>query len=238
MDEALGARVLGQIEEASLEDVSLYVGPPDVSELTDDVEILKSLRGRLAPQPLVRQTHVAPLDGLAGAHFRATQSRAIALCGRALPLVYEVVSRLVSKPHCYALLVLDIDARFDATCLETEPADLSHVYVQRPARSSAEYLRGLVSQAEGFMLYDEAARRSRGREWWGTVVVGGLAAGDLTAGWKGWARVDRAAVMSFALGMSAEEALEQRSARESAVGDGAWVVTSAFGGFEFGGRQS
>lgn len=87
------------------------------------------------------------------------------------------------------------------------------------------------------MLYDEATRLSRGREFWGTVVIGGLAAGDLTAGWKGWARVDRDAVMGFALGMSVEEALAQRGTRERAVGEAGWAVSSAFGGFVFGGKD-
>lgn len=159
------------------------------------------------------------------------------MCGRALPLLYEVIARLVSAPHFYTLLVLDLDARFDPTCLETEPSNLEHVYVQRPAQSSPEHLRGLVAGAEAFMLYDDATRLSRGREWWGTVVMGGLAAGDLTAGWKGWARVDRAAVMGFALGTSAEEALAQRAMRERAVEGGGWAVSSAFGGFGFGGKD-
>lgn len=84
------------------------------------------------------------------------------------------------------------------------------------------------------MLYDEATRVSRGREWWGTVVIGGLAAGDLTVGWKGWARVEREVVNGFGEGVSAEEALEQRGMREKKVDEGGWVVSSNWGGFAFG----
>ncbi|KAF5128267.1 hypothetical protein E5D57_009203 [Metarhizium anisopliae] len=219
MDEAIGARVLAGIEEASLE------------------EILKAVRGKPTPASAVKQTHIPALDALAATSLRRTQSRTISLCGRALPLLYEVIATLVSAPHFYTLLVLDLDARFDPTCLETEASNLEHVYVQRPAQSSPEHLRGLVAAAEAFMLYDDATRLSRGREWWGTVVMGGLAAGDLTAGWKGWARVDRAAVMGFALGTSAEEALAQRATRERAVEGAGWAVSSAFGGFGFGGKD-
>ncbi|OAA35056.1 hypothetical protein NOR_08148 [Metarhizium rileyi] len=218
MDEAMGARILGEIEEASLE------------------EILGTVRGRIKPPAALKQTHIAALDGLAATHLRHTQSRTISLCGRTLPLLYRVISTLVSEPHAYAVLVLDIDARFDPTRLETGLSNLEHVYVLRPSQSSPGHLRGLVAGAEAFMLYDAATRRSKGREWWGTVVMGGLAAGDLTAGWKGWARVDRAEVTGFALGMSVEEALAQRATRERAVADGGWAVSSRFGGFGFGGK--
>ncbi|EFY93000.1 hypothetical protein MAC_00783 [Metarhizium acridum CQMa 102] len=208
MDEAMGARILAGIEEGSLE------------------EILKAVRSKITAPSSVKQTHIPALDALAATNLRRTQSRTVSLSGRALPLLYKVISTLVSAPHFYALLVLDLDARFDPTCLETEASNLQHVYVQRPAQSSPEHLRSLVAGAEAFMLYDDATRLSRGRQWWGTVVMGGLAAGDLTAGWKGWARVDRAAVMGFALGTSAEEALAQRATRERAVRDGGWAISS------------
>ncbi|KHN96154.1 uncharacterized protein MAM_06002 [Metarhizium album ARSEF 1941] len=216
MDEAIGARVFAGIQEGTLE------------------EVLKAVRGKIQPPRSIKQTHIPALDALAATSLRHTQSRTISLAGRSLPLLYKIVSTLVSAPHSYTLLVLDLDARFDATCLETEASSLRHVYVQRPAHSSPDHLRSLVAGAEAFMLYDDATRPSRGREWWGTIVMGGLAAGDLTAGWKGWARVDRAAVTGFAPGTSAEEALAQRAVRERAVEEGGWAVSSAFGGFVFG----
>lgn len=66
-----------------------------------------------------------------------------------------------------------------------------------------------------------------GREWWGTVVVGGPG-GDVSAGWKGWARVERAGGNGFCAGISAEEALRERQ-----DGGEEWVVRSEYGGFAF-----
>lgn len=83
------------------------------------------------------------------------------------------------------------------------------------------------------MLYGDASRASAGREWWGTIVLGGLGAGDVVAGWKGWLRVDRESVRGFALGISAEEALEQRERRQDAVEAAGWAATSQWGGFVF-----
>ncbi|PNY29567.1 Uncharacterized protein TCAP_00518 [Tolypocladium capitatum] len=181
----------------------------------------------------VKVTHMDELDEVAARHFRDTQAAAVSVSGRSLPLLYKLVSSLVAPPHRQTLLVLDLDGRFDATRLTCGADDLRHVYVQRPARSSPEHLRALVADAEGFMLYDAAAQASRSRQWWGTVVVGGLGAGDITAGWNGWLRVDRDQVQAFALGMSADEALAQRDARQEAVDAAGWAATSPWGGFVF-----
>ena len=65
------------------------------------------------------------------------------------------------------------------------------------------------------------------------MVLGGLGAGDLVAGWKGWLRVDREAVRPFPPGISVEEALLQRDARNKAVQAAGWEVSSPWGGFVF-----
>ncbi|KAK7398235.1 hypothetical protein QQX98_012385 [Neonectria punicea] len=174
-----------------------------------------------------------PLDQLAARHFRATKAAGVSVSGRHLPLLYRLISTLVSPPHLHTLLVMDLDGRFDATRLTCPEPHLRHVYVQRPARSSLERLRALVAEAEGFMLYGDGAHASAARQWWGTVVVGGLGAGDIAAGWKGWLRVDREHVRGFALGISAEEAMEQRGRRQDAVDAAAWAATSEWGDFSF-----
>ena len=132
-----------------------------------------------------------------------------------------------------AVLVIDIEGRFDVTRLTCPNADLHHVYVQTTPRSSPEVLRNIVSQADDFMLYSKDTRISSDREWWGTMVLGGLGAGDLVAGWKGWLRVDREAVRPFPPGISVEEALLQRDARNKAVQAAGWEVSSPWGGFVF-----
>ncbi|CCE31743.1 uncharacterized protein CPUR_05598 [Claviceps purpurea 20.1] len=224
MDTGMGSLLLGQIEEVSLEEL-----------LT---QLRSSINASAIPSRL-KQTHIPPLDALAATHLRDTQSPTISLYGRSLPLLYKIVATLISPPHSKAVFVLDLEGRFDAASLDCEDADLAHVYVQHPARSTPEHLRGLIANAEAFMLYDEDAQRSRHREWWGTLVVGGLAAGDVTAGWKGWLRVERGSVPGFALGMGVEDAWRQRERRDRAVEDKGWVASSEWGGFEFdvGGRD-
>ncbi|KAM0424646.1 hypothetical protein ACHAPT_010172 [Fusarium lateritium] len=189
------------------------------------------------PQPqshIQKLTYMQPLDDIAARHFQATKAAGINISGRHLPLLYKLISTLISPPHLYAVLVIDLEGRFDATRLTGSPSHARHVYVQRPARGSSEQLRALVAEAEGVLLYGDAAKASAGREWWGTVVVGGLGAGDVTAAsWKGWLRVDRENVRGFALGISAEEALEQRGQRQGAVEAAGWAATSQWGGFTF-----
>ncbi|KAM0341515.1 hypothetical protein ACHAPU_009963 [Fusarium lateritium] len=110
---------------------------------------------------------------------------------------------------------------------------MRHVYVQRPARGDLEQTRALAVQAENILLYGNVARASAGREWWGTIVVGGLGAGDIATGWKGWLRVDRENVRGFALGISAEEALNQKEQRQDIVDAVGWAATSQWGSFVF-----
>ncbi|KAG6016050.1 hypothetical protein E4U41_004525, partial [Claviceps citrina] len=192
----------------------------------------------------LKQTHIPALDALAATHLRDTQSPTISLCGRPLPLLYKMVATLVSPPHCKTVFVLDLDGRFDAASLDCEAADLAHVYVQRPRAQgssssssssslSPEQVRGLVAGADDFMLYHDDARGSRHREWWGTLVVGALAAGDVTAGWKGWLRVERSPVPGFAPEAGVDEGWAQRERRERAVEEKGWVASSEWGGFEF-----
>ena len=75
------------------------------------------------------------------------------------------------------------------------------------------------------MVY--GAHRSKGREWWGTAVVGGPG-GDISVGWRGGARVEKESGNALSTGISAEEALRER--RD--VGEG-WIVRSEYGGFAF-----
>lgn len=147
------------------------------------------------------------------------------------------MSTLIAPPHRHAVVVVDADHRFDATCLvaaekdESLPAsrdDLRHVYVYRPARSSfranvtseaSDQAQACVAAARQHMLY--GAHASRDRAWWGTVVVGG-SGGDLNAGWKGWMDVRRSEVAPFGVGLSLEEALLERERRHERVRERGW----------------
>lgn len=138
-----------------------------------------------------------------------------------------------------ALLVIDLEARFDVTRLSCRDEEkLRHVYVCRPARCGAERLKEVVSKAQEWMLFGR--HESSGRELWGTVVIGG-AEGDVSCGFRGWLRVDRREEEEGALGaaaipggLSADTALELRSSRsDTATPRWDWVATCEWGEFHF-----
>ncbi|KAL7913338.1 hypothetical protein GGI35DRAFT_287271 [Trichoderma velutinum] len=229
MEAAIGGQLLKAVEEASLE------------------EILDSFRSSLAIEKTqavgtgtrrVKGTHLDELDHLAGRQFRATQAPTISVSGRSLPLIYKVISTLVSPPHSMALFVLDLDGRFDATRLTCTDDDLQHVYVQQPpydesSSTDVELIRSLIEDAERFLVYDCSSAASLSREFWGTMVLGGLGAGDLVAGWKGWLHVDRDHVAEYSMRLTMEEAFERRSNRQEVVDSAGWVAASPWGKFTF-----
>jgi hypothetical protein len=80
------------------------------------------------------------------------------------------------------------------------------------------------------MLWGE--HESKGREWLGTVVNGGVG-GDIMLGWRGWLRVEREETVGFAPGMSAEEALGESEARQEFVESRGWKAVSDLGEFSW-----
>lgn len=181
-------------------------------------------------------------------NFRSTHATPLQLAGRYMPLVYSLVSALVASPNSKAVVIIDVDSRFDATRLAAAEDDIRHVHVYRPARCSPEKLGDVVAAAETWMLYGH--HDSRTREWWGTIVIGSplavhppsaaAAAGgraaarvDVTASWRGWMRVDREELPGFPLGISAREALRDRDRRQDVVDAALWRATCQWGGFSF-----
>ncbi|QYT00769.1 hypothetical protein H0G86_007840 [Trichoderma simmonsii] len=229
MEAAIGGQLLKAVEEASLE------------------EILDSFRSSLSLEKTqaigagtrrVKSTHLDELDHLAGRQFRATQAPTISVSGRSLPLIYKVISTLVSPPHSMTLFVLDLDGRFDATRLTCTDDDLQHVYVQQPpygeiSGTDVELIRSLIADAEHSLVYDSSSAASLSREFWGTIVLGGLGAGDLVAGWKGWLHVERDHVAEYSMRVTMEEAFERRSNRQEVVDSAGWVAASPWGKFTF-----
>ncbi|TQN64591.1 hypothetical protein CSHISOI_10830, partial [Colletotrichum shisoi] len=220
-----GARLLGDVEEANLE------------------EILNVLRAAVNPKASSSKTKhikaypIPGLDIIVARNFRATNSAPLAVTGRRLPLIYALISTLVSPPHNKTVLVLDTEHRFDATRLVCSPESIRHVYVHRPACDAIHGPRGdggagmgpdqvrqLVTAAGDWMLYGD--HESSGREWWGTIVIGALGAGDVTAAWKGWLRIDRDDIPGFSLGCSAKEAMTDRQRRQEAVDAAPWAASS------------
>ncbi|KAI0534092.1 hypothetical protein GGR58DRAFT_79559 [Xylaria digitata] len=222
----VGARLLEEVEEGSLE------------------ELLNSLRGAFTNNPQHRnpQVPIADLSAAINRYHRATQSASpplMSVGGRYLAFLYYFLSTLISAPHNYTVVVVDVESRFDVTRLinttstpgasatnsrnTATPVDLAHVHVYRPSR---EQVHAVVAGVDEYMLY--GSHSSRGRQWWGTVVVGGVG-GDVNAGWKGWLRVEREGVAGFPVGMSVEEALRERERRHEAVDRAGWVASSQWG---------
>ncbi|KAH9439982.1 hypothetical protein MCOR02_003515 [Pyricularia oryzae] len=275
-----GARMLGEIEETTLEEIlnSLRVSiaaldaetqpvtgpnPPSTSIITTP-----DSKRRGPPQP--KTFPIAPLNDLAARHGRATGSALVSISGRHLALLHLLIATLIAPPHSKAVVVVDLDGRFDPvrvlqctpwssssddngnSITRPTPADLDHVHVHRPARTSgpqSAVIRAAVATAEQHLVYGRHG--SVAREWWGTVVVGGAvgaaaaaagdgedgvasAAVDVVAGPRGWLRVERHEVPGFGLGMSVEEALVERERRRRAVEEAGWKAGSVWGGFGFG----
>jgi hypothetical protein len=176
-----------------------------------------------------------------------------------MPLVYKLISTLVSRPFQKAVVVIDAENQLDPTRLvalshpeqDTDAEDdLDHVHVFQPARCTSERLRELVVRSEDWMLYGDHG--SRAREWWGTIVIGGPViapppaasvpasgrsfrgpSADVTAGWKGWLRVDREDVPGYSVGVSAAEAIVDREKRQDIVEKAPWKATCQWGEFTF-----
>ncbi|KAI9167293.1 hypothetical protein HJFPF1_03419 [Paramyrothecium foliicola] len=168
MEEVVGRRVLGEIEEMSLEEVleSLRAAVHQSTTTTTTTSTVTSTNNLLGPNitstvPLhpsltrrLKLTYVSDLDEIAARHTAATYNPAISIAGRSLPLIYIVIAALVSPPHCRAVLIIDLEGCFDPTRLTCAAEDLRHVYVQRAARrSNLEDVRALVTQAVNWMMY-------------------------------------------------------------------------------------
>ena len=62
-----------------------------------------------------RKVPIPELDGLVARHFRATQSSPLSVSGRHMPLIYLLVATLIAAPHNKAVVVIDVDGKFDVT---------------------------------------------------------------------------------------------------------------------------
>jgi len=69
---------------------------------------------------------------------------------------------------------------------------------------------------------------SRGRQWVGTIVNGGVG-GDIMLGWRGWLRVEKEETGGFGIGVSVEEAMLDREKRQNVVDLGGWKAVSEIG---------
>jgi len=206
--EILGRRLLGDVEAGSLEDLLR-----DLRKVYVKDSNLKS--GRLG---------IPGLDDLWARHGGKLE-----ITGRALPLLYHIISTAVSSPRLGTIVVLDVDGRFDVTRLNCSIEDLKHVHVFRAATGA---VKATLDAVEDYLLYGN--HLSHGKELVVTVVSGGQG-GDVMAGWKGWLRVssERDGVMGFGMGMSVEEALRERDTRQRVVDEVGWKASSDLGEYRW-----
>lgn len=218
--------------------------PPSSPPHHPQLPQLPQLPRRIFPSP--------PLHDLVTRHHRATNLAPLSLTGlrSGLDLVYHLIATLITAPRSMAVSVIDFDGRFDVLRLLAtgipDRSDLEHVHVVRPPEGTAGEVAGYVQAVEEYMLY--GGHGSRGREWWGSVVVlgegrgrgrkdegmMGESVGVVVGGGSGWMRVERGEVAGFGE-TSVEEALEGREGREREVEGAGWAGVSAWGGFWFGG---
>ncbi|KAK8149192.1 hypothetical protein G3M48_007956 [Beauveria asiatica] len=225
MEAALGSSILNEVAGESF------------------AEILDSLRNAYKPSVApehdalinfkVKKTGIYALDEIIDRHFQNTKTGGLSIRGRYLPLVSKIASTLASPPNNKVVIIIDYEGSFRASGLTCSESALEHIYVLRPAENTRDQLRDVVASTENYVVYNEEAKKSGNRELWGTIVLGSTAGGDVTAGWKGWLRVDREEVRPFPPDISIEEALQQREERQRAVEASRWQVSSAWGGFCF-----
>lgn len=85
---------------------------------------------------------IPPLDALVTRRFRATQSAPLTLSGRQLPLIYLLVATLVAGPCSKAVVVIDVEARFDVTrLLQTVPYRSATPVAERPIPSDESHAK-------------------------------------------------------------------------------------------------
>lgn len=125
---AIGRRMLGEIEETSLDEIlsifrtSLNSTSPEQAAQggSSPTAGIQSARGTHVGPPgpswsKVKSYPIQDLDRLVAQHFRATQSGPLSLSGRHFPLIYLLVATLIAAPHNKALIIIDVEARFDIT---------------------------------------------------------------------------------------------------------------------------
>ncbi|EJT72899.1 hypothetical protein GGTG_09750 [Gaeumannomyces tritici R3-111a-1] len=131
---AMGARVLSEIEETTLDELlaslrSAFNGlsSRDATRVAAETAIGPGVatRGKQSQQQQQQQLKVFPipaLNGLAAKHLRATQAAVVSVSGRQLPLIYLLVATLIAPPHGKTVVVVDLESRFDITrVLECTP---------------------------------------------------------------------------------------------------------------------
>lgn len=97
-------------------------------------------------------------------------------------------------------------------------------------------MQRVLEEIERYMVYGgrDGAHVSMAREWVGSIVCGG-AGGDIMSSGRGWLKVvdERDDVVGFGLGMSVEEAVTEKKARQGAVTDCGYRASCSVGTYRW-----
>jgi len=206
--EGLGGRLLGEVEVGSLESVLGDLRKLYAKEIDSTPRRLGNL----------------DLDSIWNKHGGKLE-----VTGRALPLLYHIISTAVSTPRLGTVAVVDVDGRFDVSRLDCSMDDLKHVHIFKPVRDAVKVT---VDSIEPYLVY--GSHSSQGRDLVAVMVIGGVG-GDVLVGWRGWlkAESEKEQVVRFGMGMSVEEALREREARQNALDEKGWTAQSEWGSYKW-----
>ncbi|EAA30841.1 hypothetical protein NCU05817 [Neurospora crassa OR74A] len=126
----VGARMLNEIEEGSLEELLTSLRTNfttlansdfnDHAATHDDADTDHTSSQKLVIAPTTTTTKPEPrhfpipfLNELVQRHFRATSTATLSISGRHYELLYLLVATLIAPPHRKTVAILDLDGRFD-----------------------------------------------------------------------------------------------------------------------------
>ncbi|KAJ4392775.1 hypothetical protein N0V85_006836, partial [Neurospora sp. IMI 360204] len=133
---AVGARMLSEIEEGSLEEILTSLrtnfttlASDNFNDATHDTDpdhdhdvttTTTSQKLVIAPTTTTKASSIKPrhfpipfLNELVQRHFRATSTATLSITGRHHELLYLLVATLIAPPHCKTVAIVDFDGRFD-----------------------------------------------------------------------------------------------------------------------------
>ncbi|KAL1836139.1 hypothetical protein VTJ49DRAFT_5537 [Mycothermus thermophilus] len=110
----VGARLLGEVEETSLDEVLASLRAHFATTITTQDDANQHNVTDDSTTAAVDTFPFAPLNRLANLHFRATRSPTLAITGRChRDLLYPLIATLIAPPHEKAVAIIDCEGCFD-----------------------------------------------------------------------------------------------------------------------------
>ncbi|KAH8887804.1 hypothetical protein GQ53DRAFT_749486 [Thozetella sp. PMI_491] len=111
-----GARLLGEVEETSLDEVlhALRRTIPATTTAAATAREDRTAPGNAPASRRLRAFPIAALNDLLGRHFHATREMTLSVSGSFLPFLYALIATLILPPHCKAVVVIDTGRAFSS----------------------------------------------------------------------------------------------------------------------------